>query len=142
MLELPHINEAERTISSYLFFATEPKKAIDWLENIQNPDSGWGESCQSSIKGKFIPLPFSTPSQTAWALDALISYYETETPVIRNGISYLLTHQYKNKEYPTGIGLSGTFYINYHSYHHIFPLLTLVHYMKKYGSHKFSQVLS
>lgn len=118
------------------------KKAINWLEYIQNPDGGWGESCQSSKDRKFIPLPFSTPSQTAWALDALISYYETETPVIRNGISYLLTYPYKNKKYPTGIGLSGTFYINYHSYHHIFPLLTLVHYMKKYGSHKFSQVLS
>lgn len=77
-------------------------------------------------------MPFSTPSQTAWALDALISYYDKETPVIRKGISYLLSNSYINEKYPTGTGLPGGFYIRYHSYAHIYPLLTLAHYAKKY----------
>ncbi len=51
-------------------------------------------------------LPFSTPSQTAWALDALISYYDTETPTIRKGISYLLSNPYVNERYPTGTGFT------------------------------------
>lgn len=108
------------------------KRAALWLEHIQHEDGGWGESCHSSVEKRFVTLPFSTPSQTAWALDALISYYEKETPIIRKGISYLLSNPYVNEKYPTGTGLPGGFYIRYHSYAHIYPLLTLAHYTKKY----------
>lgn len=111
---------------------TALQKAATWLESIQHSDGGWGESCRSSVEKKFISLPFSTPSQTAWALDALIAFYDTETPVIRKGISYLLAHPTQNQDYPTGIGLPDEFYIRYHSYHYIFPLLTFAHYIKKY----------
>ena len=83
------------------------KKAASWLEHLQHEDGGWGESCQSSVEKKFISLPFSTPSQTAWALDALISYYDQETPIIRKGISYLLAQSTMNEKYPTGTGLPG-----------------------------------
>ncbi|MEN1934068.1 prenyltransferase/squalene oxidase repeat-containing protein [Paenibacillus sp. 102] len=111
---------------------TALQKAAKWLESIQHSDGGWGESCRSSVEKRFISLPFSTPSQTAWALDALIAFYDTETPVIRKGISYLLAHPTQNQDYPTGIGLPDGFYIRYHSYHHIFPLLTFAHYINKY----------
>ncbi|MFN0628196.1 prenyltransferase/squalene oxidase repeat-containing protein, partial [Bacillus anthracis] len=107
-------------------------RAASWLEHIQHEDGGWGESCHSSVEKRFVTLPFSTPSQTAWALDALISYYDTETPAIRKGVSYLLSNPYVNERYPTGTGLPGAFYIRYHSYAHIYPLLTLAHYIKKY----------
>ena len=105
-------------------------RAASWLEHIQHEDGGWGESCHSSVEKRFVTLPFSTPSQTAWALDALISYYDTETPAIRKGVSYLLSNPYVNERYPTGTGLPGAFYIRYHSYAHIYPLLTLAHYIK------------
>ncbi|EJR53134.1 squalene-hopene cyclase [Bacillus cereus VD107] len=108
------------------------KKAASWLEHVQHADGGWGESCQSSVDKRFISLPFSTSSQTAWALDALISYNDKETPIIRKGISYLLTKPTMNEKYPTGTGLPGGFYIRYHSYGHIYPLLALAHYIKKY----------
>ncbi len=108
------------------------KRAALWLEHIQHEDGGWGESCQSSVEKRFVTLPFSTPSQTAWALDALISYYDKETPTIRKGVSYLLANPYVNEKYPTGTGLPGGFYIRYHSYAQIYPLLTLAHYTKKY----------
>ena len=58
--------------------------------------------------------------------------YDTETPAIRKGISYLLANPYVNEKYPTGTGLPGGFYIRYHSYAQIYPLLTLAHYTKKY----------
>lgn len=109
------------------------QKAVTWLETIQHRDGGWGESCRSSKEKQFISLPFSTPSQTAWALDALIAVYDTETPAIRKGISYLLSHSVTHEDYPTGTGLPDGFYIRYHSYHHIFPLLTFAHYVQKYA---------
>ncbi|KEK22256.1 terpene cyclase/mutase family protein [Bacillus gaemokensis] len=108
------------------------QKAVAWLESTQHRDGGWGESCRSSIEKRFVSLPFSTPSQTAWALDALIAFYDSETPAIRKGISYLLAHSTEHQEYPTGTGLPDGFYIRYHSYHHLYPLLTFAHYIKKY----------
>ncbi|MDT8860987.1 hypothetical protein N0O92_12160 [Alkalihalobacillus sp. MEB130] len=111
------------------------KKGIDWLLSIQNKDGGWGESCYSDIRNKYVPLHASTPSQTAWALDALIATYDKPTEAIHNGIAYLLENNYQNNwtiNYPTGAGLPGGFYIHYHSYKYIWPLLTLSNYRKKY----------
>ncbi|MCL7745504.1 squalene--hopene cyclase [Halalkalibacter alkaliphilus] len=111
------------------------KKGIDWLLSIQNKDGGWGESCYSDIRNKYVPLHASTPSQTAWALDALIAAYDKPTEAIHNGIAYLLENIYQNHwtiNYPTGAGLPGGFYIHYHSYKYIWPLLTLSNYRNKY----------
>ncbi|PKG22343.1 squalene--hopene cyclase [Niallia nealsonii] len=108
------------------------KKAIQWLKTIQHEDGGWGESCQSCEKLLYIPLSFSTDSQTAWAVDALIAAGEGKSNTVIKGINYLLK---KNKEktsilYPTGIGLPTQFYIYYESYNKIFPLLALSHFYK------------
>ena len=48
-------------------------KAVSWLQQIQNDDGGWGESCKSDIKKKYVPLKTSTLTHTAWAVDALIA---------------------------------------------------------------------
>ena len=50
------------------------KRGADWLIEIQNPDGGWGENCDSyklDYKG-YEPAP-STASQTAWALLGLMA---------------------------------------------------------------------
>ncbi|MDZ5473922.1 squalene--hopene cyclase [Bacillus sp. 31A1R] len=117
--------------------STDPiiQKAANWLLSIQNSDGGWGESCSSDMKLKYVPLYASTPSQTAWALDALIAVHEKPTPEIQKGIRFLMTSLYKNNwtvEYPTGAGLPGGFYVRYHSYNYIWPLLTLSNYLDKY----------
>lgn len=112
-------------------------RAVDWLLSIQNPDGGWGESCESDRHMRYIPLHESTPSQTAWALDALISVHEQPTPEIIKGIKRLMTLINENDWqtiYPTGAGLPGNFYVHYHSYRYIYPLLALSHYKKKYMS--------
>jgi sporulenol synthase len=111
------------------------RKGVDWLLSIQNKDGGWGESCYSDIRNKYVPLHASTPSQTAWALDALIAAYDKPTEAIHNGIAYLLENIDQNHwtiDYPTGAGLPGGFYIHYHSYKYIWPLLRLSNYRKKY----------
>ncbi|MFB7141248.1 squalene--hopene cyclase [Gottfriedia sp. NPDC056225] len=107
------------------------KKAEKWLVSIQNVDGGWGESGFSTVKGSYIPLKYSTPSQTGWAIDALLTIRNKDDEVIKRGINYLVSqNEISNKalSYPTGLGLPGQFYINYHSYNEIYPLLALAHF--------------
>lgn len=121
------------------FSPTNPaiQKAINWLIANQNPDGGWGESCQSDEKKKYVPLGASTPSQTAWAVDAFIAVSPKPTPELQRGIHYL-THANQTNDwttsYPTGGGRPGGTYFAYHSYRWIWPLLALSHYQNKYSS--------
>lgn len=113
------------------------QKGTEWLLSIQNSDGGWGESCQSDRLLHYVPLGESTPSQTAWALDALIAVHPKPTPEMNQGILRLISSMHKNDWrtlYPTGAGLPGNFYSHYHSYTYIWPLLTLSHYKSKYGA--------
>lgn len=110
-------------------------KAIKWLEKIQNEDGGWGESCMSDIKNTYVPLGASTLTHTAWAIDALISASESPTKSINAGINFILKNLGRKDwttEYPKGQGMAGGFYIHYHSYRYIFPLLALSNYQSKY----------
>ncbi|MWV42777.1 squalene--hopene cyclase [Paenibacillus sp. HJL G12] len=112
------------------------QKGAKWLLSIQNPDGGWGESCQSDRLMRYVPLGESTPSQTAWALDALIAVHPQPTTAIDQGILRLITNLHEDdwkSSYPTGAGLPGNFYSHYHSYRYIWPLLTLSHYRMKYS---------
>ncbi|MEK8129489.1 squalene--hopene cyclase [Paenibacillus filicis] len=110
-------------------------KAVRWLLDIQNKDGGWGESCASDHKKRYIPLGASTPSQTAWALDALIAVHPAPIPAIEQGMRKLIAQLQEDDEttrYPTGSGLPGFFYSHYHSYRYIWPLFALSHYHRKY----------
>lgn len=110
------------------------QKAVKWLESIQQSDGGWGESCSSAEKEMYVPLSFSTSSQTAWALDALLTVRGKETSSIKKAVQFLVNEKQQQKEalfYPTGLGLPGGFYIYYESYNEIFPLLALGHYKQK-----------
>ena len=110
-------------------------KAVKWLNEIQNKDGGWGESCRSDKEKKYIPLKTSTLTHTAWAVDALIASSEKPTYSILNGVHYLLKNLDQKDwttSYPKGQGMAGAFYIHYHSYQYIFPLLALSHYQNKY----------
>lgn len=112
------------------------QQAVKWLYDIQNSNGGWGESCKSDFKKRYVPLKESTRTHTAWALDTLIAAESKETDAIKRGISFLLESSEKKdwtSTYPKGQGLPGGFYIHYHGYEYIFPLLTLSHYKRKFG---------
>lgn len=113
-------------------------RGTKFLLEAQNEDGGWGESCRSDIAREYVPLGTSTPSQTAWALDALIAVHARPTEAIDRGIRSLLhqlTHPFGwTAHYPTGAGLPGLFYSDYYSYKWIWPLVALAHYKGKYLS--------
>ncbi|WP_409295188.1 prenyltransferase/squalene oxidase repeat-containing protein [Peribacillus sp. SCS-26] len=110
-------------------------RAEKWLQKVQNEDGGWGESCLSDIHKTYIPLQASTLTHTAWALDALVSVKEEPDAGVRKAVSYLIKHgrdEDWTSRYPAGQGMAGFFYIHYHSYRHVFPLLALSHYLNKF----------
>jgi sporulenol synthase len=112
------------------------KKSVKWLTSIQNKDGGWGESCHSDRLKKYVPLGVSSITHTAWALDALIATANSPTSSIEDGVKYLLNNIDKEDwttSYPHGQGMAGGFYIHYHSYRSIFPLLALAHYQRKFN---------
>jgi squalene-hopene/tetraprenyl-beta-curcumene cyclase len=108
------------------------RRAADWLEEVQQPGGGWGESCQSyddpSLKGIGEP----TPSQTAWAILGLIAAGRVHSNAVRRGIAYLLDTQdldgtWREDSF-TGTGFPSVFYLRYHLYCHHFPLMALGRY--------------
>jgi sporulenol synthase len=113
----------------------EVQKAVHWLKSIQRGDGGWGESCRSDELKMYVPLPKSTPSQTAWAVDALVAVHDRPMESIHRGVRRL-TNRWPEQDwaltYPTGAGLAGIFYVHYHSYRYIWPLLALSHYRQKF----------
>src|SRR4051812_49421619 len=104
------------------------RAAAAWLEEIQNPDGGWGEDARSYDAPAWIGRGPSTASQTAWALIALHALGE-RTRSVERGLAWLIDNQrddgtWDEPEY-TGTGFPGHFYINYHLYRLSFPVMAL-----------------
>lgn len=109
------------------------QRALEWIRSIQNFDGGWGESCESYQQKSFVPAA-STPSQTAWAVLALLAGGDTTSTSLRDGLEYLLRTQNNagtwDEELATGTGFPQVFYLCYHLYRHSFPLLALNTFLK------------
>ncbi len=114
------------------------RKAVKWLKTSQNIDGGWGETCDSYCTPPSNRcLATSTPSQTAWALLALMAAGETASTEVLSGITYLLERQNSDgswdEEEFTGTGFPKYFYLRYENYRNCFPLLALGRFHFKYG---------
>jgi squalene-hopene/tetraprenyl-beta-curcumene cyclase len=109
--------------------ADEPVRlAVRWLEDHQNVDGGWGEDCRSYDDPAWVGRGASTASQTAWALLALRAAGE-DSLAVRRGIEWLVETQRPDGTWDeqafTGTGFPSHFYINYHLYRLVFPLMAL-----------------
>jgi squalene-hopene/tetraprenyl-beta-curcumene cyclase len=108
------------------------QRAIYWLEGCQNPDGGWGETCYSYEDPLAKGQGLSTPSQTAWAVMALIESGQGRAPAVERAVQFLLERQQPDGTWPeeeyTGTGFPKHFYINYHLYRNYFPLMALARY--------------
>jgi len=109
------------------------QRALEWVRSIQNFDGGWGESCASYDNNCYANAP-STPSQTAWAILALLAGGDTTSTSLNDGIDYLIKTQNNegtwDEELATGTGFPRVFYLCYHLYRHSFPLLALNSFMR------------
>ncbi len=108
------------------------RQAVLWLESKQNPDGGWGESCLSYTDQAMAGRGESTPSQTAWALMALLAAEVSNSLGVVRGVNYLLRHQREDGSWKevrhTGTGFPRVFYLRYHWYCQYFPLWALAMY--------------
>ncbi|MCW3063025.1 MAG: shc [Solirubrobacterales bacterium] len=104
------------------------RRAVTWLEDHQNADGGWGEDCRSYDDPAWIGRGASTASQTAWALLALDAAGERSL-AMRRGLRWLVETQRPDGSWDepqfTGTGFPSDFYINYHLYRLVFPIMAL-----------------
>ncbi len=133
-----------------------PRRAVRWLVERQNYDGGFGEGCESYVVPHLRGRGPSTPSQTAWALLALVAAGRAHTPVARRAAAFLGNTQGDdgawNESQFTGCGfpgygvgeqrgarirqgreLSAGFMLRYHIYRNCFPLLALGRYRAAIG---------
>jgi squalene-hopene/tetraprenyl-beta-curcumene cyclase len=103
--------------------------AVRWLHEHQNADGGWGEDCRSYTDPAWIGRGESTASQTAWALLALHAVGERDSAALAGGVAFLTETQRPDGNWDephyTGTGFPGDFYINYHLYRLVFPVMAL-----------------
>jgi len=109
------------------------RSAIRWLEQHQNPDGGWGEDARSYDDPTWIGRGESTASQTAWALLAMHAAGE-HSEAVRRGLLWLTDTQLADGSWSepqfTGTGFPSDFYINYHLYRLVFPIMALGRYTR------------
>ena len=127
------------------------RRAVRWLVERQNLDGGFGEGCESYVDKAARGRGTSTPSQTAWALLALVAAGRADSPAAARAAAHLARTQNDDGSWDedafTGCGfpgygvgeqrgsrsrqgreLSSGFMLRYHLYRNCFPLLALGRY--------------
>lgn len=132
---LPYLKDIEQPEEPILI--DEP---ISWLKATQNPDGGWCESLSSyvddSLAGRGLA---STPSQTAWAVMALLSQIPYTDPAVERGVQYLIRTQvcssagvtWSQEEY-VSVGFPNTLWLDFACMRHGYPMIALGRYLHAY----------
>ncbi len=118
------------------------QQAVEWVRTVQNSDGGWGETCGTYDDPMQRGVGPSTPSQTAWAVLALLAGGDNRSDSVAKGIRWLIDRQHEDgswdelvpgrngESYYTGTGFPRVFYLGYHLYKQYFPLLALSTYQR------------
>ncbi len=114
------------------------QQGAEWMRMVQNADGGWGETCGSYDDPTTRGIGPSTPSQTAWAVMALLAAGDTRSDSVQRGILYLMETQRADGSWPedqyTGTGFPRVFYLAYHLYRNYFPLIALSAYHREFSA--------
>ncbi len=109
-------------------------RAVRWLEQVQQPNGGWGEDLRSYDDPSWRARGEPTASQTAWALLALLAAGRHGSRAVERGVAWLAATQRPDGSWDepqfTGTGFPGDFYINYHLYRIVFPVMALGRYVR------------
>jgi squalene-hopene/tetraprenyl-beta-curcumene cyclase len=110
----------------------------EWVRLNQHASGGFGESVLSYHDRAHMGRGEPTPSQTAWALLSLLEAYDSTSDAEPKGlllagaesaVSWLLRHQQEDggwtDQHFTGTGFPRAFYLRYHLYATIFPVMAL-----------------
>lgn len=111
------------------------RQAVTWLESRQRDDGGWGESGATYWPDRrFEQAPYSTATQTAWALLGLMAAGEKDSDTVRRGIEFLLGAPRRDgkweEHHHNAVGFPRVFYLLYHGYPAYFPLWALARYRR------------
>ncbi len=108
------------------------RRAVRFLLDTQREGGGWGEDNETFAAAPPGRYRHSNPSQTAWALLALMAAGEAAHPAVAHGIAWLAKQQKPDGEWDeepyTAVGFPRVFYLRYHGYRLYFPLLALARY--------------
>jgi squalene-hopene/tetraprenyl-beta-curcumene cyclase len=103
--------------------------AVGWLETVQNPGGGFGEDLRSYRDRSWSGRGVSTASQTAWALLGLHAAGAGDGEAAVRAVRWLVGTQRRDggwdEPFYTGTGFPGDFYLNYHLYRDVFPVMAL-----------------
>ncbi|TQN69588.1 Squalene--hopene cyclase [Colletotrichum shisoi] len=135
---LPYLRSIEQPEEGIL--VSEP---LAWIQATQNADGGWGESLGSyrdeTLAGRGL---VSTPTQTAWAVMALLSHLPHTHPSIERGVQYLIRTQV---DVPTGatweqeayvsVGFPNTLWLDFGCMKHGYPMVALGRYLHACKKH-------
>ncbi len=109
------------------------RQAVAWLRSVQRKDGGWGETCATYHDPRLKGRGPSTPTQTAWALMALMAAGDFDESVER-GVRCLIDTQRADGTWDegewTGTGFPKVFYLEYTMYRNYFPLQALGTYQR------------
>ncbi len=112
--------------------STTVRRGVEYLLACQAFDGGWGEDGGTYDSRHRGLSKGSTPSQTAWALLALLNAGEGDHPAVARGIAYLIETQKEDgtwdEPWYTAVGFPRVFYLRYHGYRAFFPLYALARY--------------
>ena len=109
------------------------RRAVAWLESVQQENGGFGEDCRSYDEGddgrEWHGRGEPTASQTAWALLGLIAAGEAHSEPATRAAAWLAENQREDGDwdepYFTGTGFPRHFLINYHLYRTYWPVMAL-----------------